>query len=126
MSWTNPKETETIIKNMVESIIADLELFDLAAYENIELNQQYKKELLTFFKKIFLKYGLLKTEFNSMIFMDDKEKNQESLSVVNDLLKLTRSILEECDKDPDLNNLAIKYLLNQKELLEKLKDLILN
>jgi hypothetical protein len=126
MSWTNPKETETIIKNMVGSIIGDLELFDLAAYENIELNQQYKKELITFFKKIFLKYGLLKTEFNSMIFMDDKEKNQESLSVVNDLLKLTRSILEECDKDPDLNNLAIKYLLNQKELLEKLKDLILN
>ncbi|SVC96964.1 uncharacterized protein METZ01_LOCUS349818 [marine metagenome] len=121
MSWTNPKETEIIIKNMVESIIADLELFDLVAYENIELNQQYKKELLTFFKKIFLKYGLLKTEFNSMIFMDDKEKNQESLSLVNDLLKLTRSILEECDKDPDLNNLAIKHLLNQKVLLEKLK-----
>ena len=121
MSWTNPKETEIIIKNMVESIIADLELFDLAAYENIELNQQYKKELITFFKKIFLKYGLLKTEFNSMIFMDDKEKNQEALSVVNDLLKLTRSILEECDKDPDLNSLAIKHLLNQKVLLEKLK-----
>ena len=58
--------------------------------------------------------------------MNDKEKNQEALSMVNGLLKLTRSILEECDKDPDLNNLAIKYLLNQKELLEKLKDLILN
>ena len=49
-------------------------------------------------------------------------KNQEALSVVNDLLKLTRSILEECDKDPDLNDLAIKHLLNQKELLEKLKE----
>jgi len=121
MSWTNPKQTETIIKNMVGSIIGDLELFDNAEYENIEFNQQYKKELFTFFKKIFLKYGLLKTEFNSMIFIDDKEKNQESLSVVNDLLKLTRSILEECDKDPDLNNLAIKHLLNQKVLLEKLK-----
>jgi len=48
-------------------------------------------------------------------------KNQEALSVVNDLLRLTRSILEECDKDPDLNNLAIKHLLNQKVLLEKLK-----
>ena len=49
-------------------------------------------------------------------------KNQEALSVVNDLLKLTRSILEECDKDPDLNDLAIKHILNQKELLEKLKE----
>ena len=54
--------------------------------------------------------------------MNDKEKNQEALSMVNDLLKLTRSILEECDKDPDLNDLAIKHLLNQKELLEKLKE----
>ena len=63
MSWTNPKETEIIIKNMVESIIADLELFDLSAYENIDLNEQYKKELFVFFKKIFLKYGLLKTDF---------------------------------------------------------------
>ena len=49
-------------------------------------------------------------------------KNQEALSVINDLLKLTRSILKECDKDPDLNDLAIKHLLNQKELLEKLKE----
>ena len=63
MTWVNPKETEIIIKNIVESIIADLELFDLSAYENIDLNQQYKKELFGFFKKIFLKYGLLKTEF---------------------------------------------------------------
>ena len=30
MSWTNPKETEIIIKNMVGSIIGDLELFDLS------------------------------------------------------------------------------------------------
>jgi len=63
MSWTNPKETEIIIKNMVESMISDLELFDLSAYENIDFNKQYKKELFVFFKKIFLKYGLLKTDF---------------------------------------------------------------
>ena len=49
-------------------------------------------------------------------------KKQEVLSMVNDLLRLTRSILEECDKDPDLNGLAIKHILNQKELLEKLKE----
>ena len=53
--------------------------------------------------------------------MSDKS---ESVSMVNDLLELTRSILQECDKDPDLNNLAIKYLLNQKQLLEKLRDIL--
>ena len=63
MSWVNPKETEIIIKNMVNSIIDDLELIDNQEYENINLNDQYKKELFAFFKKIFLKYGLLKTDF---------------------------------------------------------------
>ena len=52
-------------------------------------------------------------------------KNQEAVSIINDLLELTRSILQECDKDPDLNDLAIKYLLNQKQLLEKLRDILL-
>ena len=60
--------------------------------------------------------------------MNDKEKLeasrlkiQNTMSVIDDLLELTRSILQECDKDPDKNDLAIKYLLNQKQLLEKLK-----
>ena len=51
-------------------------------------------------------------------------KNQEALNAVNDLLKLTRSILKECDKAPDLNDLAIKYLLNQKQLLAKLEEIL--
>ena len=51
-------------------------------------------------------------------------KNQEAVSIINDLLELTRSILQECDKDPDLNDLAIKYLLNQRQLLEKLRDIL--
>jgi hypothetical protein len=60
--------------------------------------------------------------------LNDKEKLeasrlkiQNTMSVIDDLLELTRSILQECDKDPDKNDLAIKYLLNQKQLLEKLK-----
>ena len=52
----------------------------------------------------------------------DTTKNQEAVSMINDLLELTRSILQECDKDPDLNDLAIKYLLNQRQLLNKLKE----
>jgi hypothetical protein len=48
-------------------------------------------------------------------------KIQNTMSVIDDLFELTRSILQECDKDPDKNDLAIKYLLNQKQLLEKLK-----
>ena len=51
-------------------------------------------------------------------------KNKEALRVINDLLKLTLSILVECDKDPDANDLAIKYLLNQKQLLTKLRDIL--
>jgi len=50
--------------------------------------------------------------------------NEEAVSMINDLLELTRSILQECDKDPDLNYLAIKYLLNQKQSLEKLRGIL--
>ena len=57
MSWVNPNEIEKIIKNLTNGIISDLELYDY------DYNQQYKKELFIFFKKIFNKYGLLKTEF---------------------------------------------------------------
>ena len=53
--------------------------------------------------------------------MSDKS---ESVRMVNDLLELTRSILQECDKDPDSNDLTIKYILNQKQLLEKLRDIL--
>ena len=49
-------------------------------------------------------------------------KIQNTLKIIDDLLELTRSILQECDKDPDKNDLAIKYLLNQKQLLNKLKE----
>ena len=59
--------SEIIIKNIVESIINDLEYFDNEEYQNIKLNNQYKKELFAFFKKIFLKYGLLKTDFITTI-----------------------------------------------------------
>ena len=61
--------------------------------------------------------------------MNDKEKLeasrlkiQNTMSVIDELLELTRSILQECDKDPDKNDLAIKYLLNQKQLLNTLKE----
>ena len=51
-------------------------------------------------------------------------KIQNTLGMIDDLLELTRSILQECDKDPDLNDLAIKYLLNQKQLLSKLEEIL--
>ena len=57
MSWLKPNEIETIIKNCTNSIIDDLEFLD------VDINQQYKKELFVFFKKIFNKYGLLKTDY---------------------------------------------------------------
>jgi len=60
LSWVNPNDLEKIIKNCTNSVIDDLDLFD---YEADKGNEQYKKELFVFFKKIFNKYGLLKTEF---------------------------------------------------------------
>ena len=58
------------------------------------------------------------------IILSGNAKNQEALSVITDLVKNSRSILTECDKDPNLNKLAIQYLLVQKQLLEKLRDIL--
>ena len=57
MSWVKPNELEKIIKNCTNSIIDDLDFYDY------DINQQYRKELFVLFKKIFAKYGLLKTDF---------------------------------------------------------------
>ena len=59
---------------------------------------------------------------NSFEINSSSAKNQEAMTMITDLLKKTRLMLQECDKDPDLNDLAIKYILNQKELLEKIKE----
>ena len=57
MSWLKPNQQEIIIKNCTTSIIDDLDMFD------IDIIELYKNELFAFFKKIFEKYGLLKTDF---------------------------------------------------------------
>ena len=65
-----------------------------------------------------------KIEDNRLEINPSSAKNQEAMTMITDLLKNTRSILTECDKDPNLNKLAIKYLLVQKQLLEKLRDIL--
>ena len=77
------------------------------------MNDEERKE----FNQLYEKYGMLQNSYSSLMV-----KIKNTLKVIDDLLELTRSILQECDKDPDLNDLAIKHLLNQKELLEKLKE----
>ena len=76
------------------------------------MNDEERKEL----NQLYEKYGMLQNSYSSLIV-----KIKNTLKVIDDLLELTRSILQECDKDPDKNDLSIKYLLNQKQLLEKLK-----
>ena len=79
------------------------------------MNDEERKE----FNQLYEKYGMLQNSYNSLTV-----KIKNTLKVIDDLLELTRSILQECDKDPDKNDLAIKYLLNQKQLLEKLRDIL--
>ena len=62
---------------------------------------------------------------NSFEINSSSAKNQEAMTMITDLLKKTRLMLQECDKDPDLNDLLIKYLLNQKDLLEKLRNILM-
>ena len=70
------------------------------------------------------KYGKIRNRYDdeTLKAKSSRIKIQESLKIIDGLVELSSNILKECDKDPDLNDLAIKYLLNHKQLLEKLKE----
>ena len=90
-----------------------------------KLNEHRVQDFIDCIQKLFEKNKGNRTETNpTKIILTGHAKNQEALSVITDLLKNSRSILTECDKDPNLNKLAIKYLLVQKQLLEKLRDIL--
>ena len=90
-----------------------------------KLNEHRVQDFIDCIQKLFEKNEGNRIETNpTKIILSGNAKNQEALSVITDLLKKTRLILTECDKDPNLNKLAIKYLLNQKQLLEKLRDIL--
>ena len=90
-----------------------------------ELKNHTSQDLIDCIQKLFDKIEDNRTETNpTKIILTGHAKNQEALSVITDLVKNSRSILTECDKDPNLNKLVIKYLLVQKQLLEKLRDIL--
>ena len=91
-----------------------------------ELKNHTVQDLIDCIQKLFEKNeGKRHNLMNpTKLFLSGNAKNQEALSVITDLHKKTRLILTECDKDPNLNKLAIKYLLVQKQLLEKLRDIL--
>ena len=116
-----PNQEKSVIENFVECIMDDLDYYH---FDELII-EKYKKELFQFFTKISEEHSLFSPRFdlsNKKSIVNDKEKIKNTLKVIDDLLELTRSILQECDKDPDKNDLAIKYLLNQKQLLNKLKE----
>ena len=90
-----------------------------------KLNEHRVQDFIDCIQKLFEKNEGKRTETNpTKIILTGHAKNQEALSVITDLVKNSRSILTECDKDHNLTKLAIKYLLNQKQLLEKLRDIL--
>nr|ABZ08360.1 hypothetical protein ALOHA_HF4000APKG2O16ctg10g6 [uncultured marine crenarchaeote HF4000_APKG2O16] len=95
-----------------------------------KLNEHRVQDFIDCIQKLFEKNKgnrriFRQTEINpTKIILTGNAKNQEALSVITDLVKNSRSILTECDKDPNLNKLAIQYLLVQKQLLEKLREIL--
>ena len=91
-----------------------------------KLNEHRVQDFIDCIQKLFEKNeGKRHNLMNpTKIILTGNAKNQEALSVITDLLKNSRSILTECDKDPNLNKLAIQYLLVQKQLLEKLREIL--
>ena len=91
-----------------------------------KLKDHRVQDFIDCIQKLFEKIEGERTETNpTKIILTGNAKNQEALSVITDLLVAVAKIRIECDKDPNLNKLVIKYLLNQKELLEKLRDILI-
>ena len=91
-----------------------------------KLNEHRVQDFIDCIQKLFEKNeGKRHNLMNpTKMILTGNAKNQEALSVITDLLKNSRSILTECDKDPNLNKLAIQYLLVKKQLLENLREIL--
>ena len=129
MTWVNPKETEIIIKNIVNSIVGDLELFDNEEYEHFDFNRQYKKQLIEFFTKISEEYSLFSTGFdfsNKKNIVNDKEKIKKAAMFIDSFLVRTNTNLKKCASSKDLpeKESVIEILESQKRVLEKIKEIL--
>ena len=86
-----------------------------------ELKNHYNQDLIDCIQKLFKKNEDNHTETNpTKIILTGNAKNQEALSVITDLIKNNGYATQYSQND----KLAIKYLLVQKELLEKLRDIL--
>jgi len=92
-----------------------------------KLNEHRVQDFIDCIQKLFEKNKgnrriFRQTETNpTKIILTGNAKNQEALSVITDLLKNSRSILTECDKDPNLNKLAIQISSSSKAITRKTK-----
>ena len=86
-----------------------------------ELKNHTVQDFMDCIEKLFEKNEDNHTETNpTKIILTGNAKNQEALSVITDLIKNNGYATQYSQND----KLAIKYLLNQKQLLEKLRDIL--
>ena len=88
-----------------------------------KLNEHRVQDFIDCIQKLFEKNeGKRHNLMNpTKIILTGNAKNQEALSVITDLIKNNGYATQYSQND----KLAIKYLLIQKELLEKLREILL-
>ncbi|NWK02263.1 hypothetical protein HX804_03040 [Marine Group I thaumarchaeote] len=91
-----------------------------------KLNEHRVQDFIDCIQKLFEKNKgnrriFRQTEVNpTKIILTGNAKNQEALSVITDLIKNNGYATQYSQND----KLAVKYLLVQKQLLEKLRDIL--
>ena len=86
-----------------------------------EMKNHTVQDLIDCIQKLFKKNEDNHTETNpTKIILTGNAKNQEALSVITDLIKNNGYATQYSQND----KLAIKYLLVQKQLLEKLREIL--
>ena len=123
--WLKPNQEEKIIKNCVESIMDDLDVYHF----DEKLMNKYEKQLIGFFTKISEEHSLFSPGFdlsNKKNIVNDKEKIKKAATFIDSFLVRTNTNLKKCASSKDLpeKESVIEILESQKRVLEKIKEIL--
>ena len=120
-----PSQEKVIIKNCVESIMDDLDVYHFDG----KLFQEYEKQLTEFFTKISEEHSLFSPGFDfssKKNIVNDKEKIKKAAMFIDSFLVRTNTNLKKCASSKDFpeKESVIEILESQKRVLEKIKEIL--
>ena len=114
--WLKPYQEEKLVKNMVESIMEDLDDY----YFNELFMKQYKKRLIEFFTKISKEYSLFEAgfDFSNKKNLEKSTKPMASWADIPEYKKILKEVAENFISLVETEDYEEFENLNKKEITE--------